>query len=285
MQLADDPVSTKLIWEEIAEVHWHYPVLREKPVATVLMRHGNPRMSNTSGGHVLAAVQFVGAGRTGFLGLDGTWRWRRHGAELFDRFWVQLIRYLAEGRLLGGTKRGMLLTQADQYSLGDTVAVTARLFDTRYEPLRYDQVLAQYSVEGERAEFVLTARRDKPGWFEGHFVPDRTGSYRISLRMARATPGDPLEIVREIRVTRPNIEILRPQMDRAELMTLAGQSHGGRYLEVDEAGELPGLIPDLHAEIPIRSRPTMLWDNWKMLTLLLVLLSVEWGVRKWNRLL
>ena len=67
--------------------------------------------------------------------------------------------------------------------------------------------------------------------------------------------------------------------------SLAEQSHGGRYFEVDEASDLPPLIPDLHEEIPIRSRPRTLWDNWIMLTTLLTLLTLEWGVRKWNRLL
>ncbi len=103
MRQADDAVSTRLIWNEVAEVFWHYPVLREKPAATVLMRHGNPRMRNSFGGHVLAAVQYVGAGRTAFLGMDGTWRWRRYGDALFNRFWVQMVRHLAEGKLLGGT--------------------------------------------------------------------------------------------------------------------------------------------------------------------------------------
>jgi hypothetical protein len=285
MKLADDRVSTKLAWQGVGDIYWHYPVLREKPVATVLMRHGNPRMRNAHGGHVLAAVQFVGAGRTGFLAFDGTWRWRRYGVELFDRFWVQLIRYLAEGKLLGGTKRGMLLTEADQYSLGEAVTVTARLLDSQYKPLRRDQVLARYSVESDKGDFILTSRRDRPGWFEGRFVPDRTGSYRISLNMVQPGSGELTEIAREIRVARPNIEILRPQMDRAELITLAEQSHGGRYFEVDEASELPDLIPDLHEEIPIRSRPRTLWDHWATLVLLLTLLSVEWGVRKWNRLL
>lgn len=285
MKLADDPTSTKLAWQGVGDIYWHYPVLREKPVATVLMRHGHPRMRNSYGAHVLAAVQFVGAGRTGFLAVDGSWRWRRYGVELFDRFWVQLIRYLAEGKLLGGTKRGMLLTEADQYSLGEAVTVTARLFDTQYKPLRRDQVLAQYDLDGEKGDFVLTARRDRPGWFEGRFVPYRTGSYHISLKMVDPKTSDLLEIGREIRVARPNIEILRPQMDRAKLMTLAEQSHGGRYFEVDEAAALPGLIPDLHEEIPIRSRPRTLWDHWITLVVLLTLLSVEWGVRKWNRML
>ncbi len=285
LQVGGDSVSTKLTWQEMGDVYWYYPVLREKAVATVLMRHGHPRMRNSFGGHILAAVQYVGAGRTAFLGFDSTWRWRRRDVDLFNHFWVQMVRYLAEGKLLGGTKRGMLLTESDEFALGEAVTVTARLLDRQYRPLPRDRVLADYEVEAQRGEFELAARRDRPGWFEGRFVPDRTGSYRISLKMPHPSAGDPMEIVREIRVTRPNIEILRPQMDRAELMTLARQSDGGRYFEVDQAAQLPDLIPDLHEEIPIRSRPTTLWDNAMVLTLLLSLLTLEWGLRKWNRLL
>ena len=86
-------------------------------------------------------------------------------------------------------------------------------------------------------------------------------------------------------MSRPNLEILHPQMNKAALITMAEQSNGGRYWEIDEVQALPGVIPDLHEEIPVRSRPTTLWDNWKVLTLLVSLLSVEWAVRKWSRLL
>ncbi len=285
MQLADDTVSTKLLWQEMGNVYWYYPVLREKPVATVLMRHGDPRTRTTSGDRVLAAVQYVGAGRTGFLAFDSTWRWRRYGEERFDRFWVQLIRYLAEGKLLGGTKRGVLLTESDEYALGDAVTVTARLLDSQYKPIRHDEVPARFSVDSDRGDFVLRARRDRPGWFEGLFVPDRIGTYQISVKTPRLSGTDPLELSSVVRVTRPNIEILRPQMGRAELVALAEQSAGGRYFEVDQAAELPDLIPDLHEEIPIRSRPTTLWDNATVLMILVGLLSFEWALRKWNRLL
>ncbi len=81
------------------------------------------------------------------------------------------------------------------------------------------------------------------------------------------------------------MEILRPQMDRASLTALAEQSYGGSYFGVDQLAELAGSILDLHEEIPVRSRPTALWDNWKVLLFLISLLSVEWFVRKWNRLL
>jgi len=285
MRLADDPVATKLLWQGIGDVYWHYPVLHEKPAATVLMRHGNARMRNSYGGHVLAALQFVGAGRTGFIAFDGTWRWRRYGIERFDRFWVQLVRHLAEGKLLGGVKRGMILTDSEEYSLGSAVTVSARLYDRQFKPLKRDQVEARYSVDGESATFSLTSQPDRPGWFEGRFVPDRSGHYLVTLRLPDQLGDDPLEIKREVHVVRPNIEILRPQMDRANLVALAEESQNGRYFEIDEATAVPGLIPDLHEEIAVRSRPTMLWDNWMVLVLLLVLLSVEWGVRKWNRML
>jgi hypothetical protein len=285
MRLADDPVSTKLLWQGIGDVHWHYPVLREKPAATVLMRHGNARMRNSYGGHVLAAVQLVGAGRTGFVAFDGTWRWRRYGVERFDRFWVQLVRHLAEGKLLGGVKRGMMLTDSEEYSLGSAVTVSARLYDRQFKPLKRDRLEARYSIDGETGTFALTSQPDRPGWFEGRFVPDRSGHYQVTLRPPDQLGDDPLEIKREVHVVRPNIEILRPQMDRANLVALAEQSQGGRYFEIDEAGTVPGLIEDLHEEIAVRSRPTMLWDNWIVLVLLLGLLSVEWGVRKWSRML
>ncbi len=285
LRLADDATSTKLLWQDAADVYWHYPVMREKPVATVLLRHGNPRMRNANGGHVLAAVQYVGSGRSGFVGFDGTWRWRRHGPERFDRFWVQMLRYLAEGKLLSGAQRGSIITQSDQFALGEAVNVSARLFDARFEPIRRDEVTARYRVDGGGGEFTLKAQRDQPGWFEGRFVPETTGSYAISVTIQDPGDREPMEVTREIRVSRPNIEVLHPQLDRAKLRALAEGSHGGRYFEVDEMQAVPDLIPDLHEEIPIRSRPRSLWDNGVVLAALLGLLTIEWALRKWNRLL
>jgi hypothetical protein len=282
---------SRAIWLGAAEVYWHYPVLREKPAATVLMRHGDPRLRNSYGGRVLLAAQYVGAGRSAYLGFDGTWRWRKYGQDEFNRFWVQLSRFLAEGRRLGGSRRGTLLVENDEYSPGEVVNVTARLLDARYEPLRADQVTARYVLGDVRGEFMLTPQRDRPGWFDGRVVPDRTGICRLSiaLPMAPSLAGDrnaePNEITREFRVSRPNLEVRRPNMNRDALLTLAEQSYGGRYYEVDEAMQLVDAIPDSHEEVSVRSRPQSLWDRGLTLWILVGLLSLEWGVRKWKHLL
>ena len=285
LQQADDPASTKLAWRGIGGVHWHYPVLRAKPVATVLMVDSDPRNRNAHGAHILSAVQFAGAGRTGFVGFDGTFRWRAQSETLFNRFWVQMVRYLAEGKLFGGAKRGLIVTDSDQFALGEAVTLSARLYDKRFEPLELAEVRASFEIAEHRGELTLTARPGRPGWYEGRFVPDRVGVYRVSVRLTDGPPGEQDEIIKDIRISRPNLEMLRPQADRQALVTLAEQSAGGRYFEVDAAMELPPLIPDLHEEISIRSRPTSLWDNGYMLTLLVGLLAVEWAIRKWRHLL
>lgn len=286
-----DAGAARVIWQGGGELYWHYPVLREKPAATVLMRHADPRMRNSYGGHVLLATQFVGAGRSGFLGFDGTWRWRKFGQDEFNRFWVQLVRFTAEGRRLGGSRRGALLADRDEYSLGDVIQVTARVLDARYEPLRADQVTARFQLDEQHGELTLTPQRDRPGWFEGRMVPDHTGICRITLPLPAAPvtssdrKGDANEITREIRVTRPNLEVRRPNMNRDALMVLAEQSYGGRYYDVDEAMQLADKIPDSHEEFAIRSRPQSLWDRGATLWILVALLSLEWGVRKWKHLL
>ena len=67
LALSDRADENAEVWNSLGGVFWHYPVRREKPVATVLLRHSNPAMHNAYGQHILLATQFVGSGRTGFL--------------------------------------------------------------------------------------------------------------------------------------------------------------------------------------------------------------------------
>ncbi len=118
-------------------------------------------------------------------------------------------------------------------------------------------------------------------------MPPRTGSCQISLPI----PGDDGVTLggevarREIQIERPNLEILKPQLDRAGLQALAEATPGGRYYDVAETAGLAEAIPDRHESTTIRSRPTPLWDDGWVLTLLVGLLALEWTMRKVFRLL
>lgn len=283
--LGDERSDSRATWSQVPGVYWHYPVLREKPVASVLMRHSNPQMRNSYGGHVLAATQFVGSGRSAFLAFDSTWRWRRQGEEVFNGFWVQMLRYLVEGKLLGAKKRATILTEGSTFQLGRTINVTARLFDARFGPLEVDSVTATYRVGSRPKTFTLKRSLDQPGWYEGRFTPAQIGEYEVLLTLPGGGGSAAVTVGHHVEVVRPNIEILNPQMNRAALKMLAERSAGGRYYEIDEADKIPNAILDRHESTTVKSRPVQLWDNKWTLMLLIGLLSVEWAVRKWVRLL
>ncbi len=285
MRLGMDVTEAKQRWSDIEGMYWHYPVMREKPVATVLIRHSNPQMRNSYGGHVLAATQFVGSGRSAFVSFDGTWRWRRYATDLYNQFWVQTMRYLVEGKLLGGKKRATIYTEGESFQLGSTVNVTARLFDARFEPLQADRVDVTQTVGNRTKTFKLKRQLDRPGWYEGRFTPVQTGSYRILLTLPGSGGGEPITATHDVQVVRPNIEIVNPRMDRDALEEIALRSPEGRFYDIDEIDQVVSAIPDRHESTTIKSRPIPLWDRWWTLVLVVGLLSTEWAIRKWVRLL
>lgn len=308
-EAATDPVlrqghnaaDTKLIWSVLGKVFWHYPVRREKPVARALMRHADPRRVNTFGPHVLLATQFVGTGRTAFLGINSTWRWRRFDEKPFNRFWIQMLRYLVEGKLLGGRARGQILTAKDRYDVHESIAVTVRALDEHFDPLvlpELELTVARQSRAGDdgneaAAETLLVGLAPIPGrdgHYAGRFVPNQIGSWRLSLRLPGGVSptGDDRDrsILKEIRVSQSDIELRSPALNRAGLRQFVEAAAGGsHYFDIDQANQAPNLIPDCSRTSVHRERPRPVWDNTIVLSILIGLLTIEWILRKKAKLL
>ncbi|MCG3137193.1 MAG: hypothetical protein HJJLKODD_01036 [Phycisphaerae bacterium] len=266
------------------QVFWHYPVRSEKPAATVLLRHGHPRMRNRYGGHVLAATQFIGAGRSAFIGFDGTWRWRRAGEERFNQFWIQMLRYLAEGRLLGGNGRGRLQSDAPRYDLGQAVTLSAYLTDSEYQPLVTPRQAAEVQSTEQpelHTSLWLAADPARPGWYVGSYQPPAVGEYRVQLNYQASDDTSPITLTHWFETREPNLEIQQPQQNRTALEQLARLSAGGSYLTLDQAITLADKIPDRHESQVSRGVPEPLWDRYSMLLVIVLLLAIEWSLRKW----
>ena len=61
--------SNREILASLPGMYWHFPVTRAKPGATVLARHGDPRMRNAFGRQVLLAMHRYGPGHVGVFGF------------------------------------------------------------------------------------------------------------------------------------------------------------------------------------------------------------------------
>ncbi len=294
MRFYDDPGETRLRWETFPGICWSFPLEEAKPTARVLIEHSDPALRRTEGTRPLLVTGQYGSGRTAFLGIMGTWRWRRPGvnAEFFDRFWMQAVRYLVEGRSLEGKRRGLIEADHFRYELGDSIHVTARLTDAGYRPLDADQVSAALRIGADPpSEIVLTPVPNQPGQFEATLTARKTGRYVLSVELPDGAtdgsgegPAEAPTIETTLAVSLPSVESNKVWLDKVLLRELA-EASGGRYFEVDEVDALAAAVPHRQQNINVQSKPTLLWDTNRVLLVLVVLLSLEWALRKGFKLM
>ncbi|MCX7805903.1 MAG: hypothetical protein N3A38_12035, partial [Planctomycetota bacterium] len=280
-----DPERNRRIWESLPGIFWSAPVTEPKPGATVLAVHGDPRQRVRNRPRPLLTAGFYGPGRVVFMAFDGTWRWRAAGEKYFDRYWIQAVRYLVEGRLMGARKRGIVMTDRDNYSLGERISVTARLSDRHMAPLSVPTVRALVETPGlPQATLDLKAVAGRAGYYEGSFIPSGVGAISISVPLEGDRPGEEMKAAKQVRVEPPRLEFADSRLDKATLRELAGRSGGG-YFEVDEIGRIPDAIPMRRQSAVVAGKPIELWDRWALLLAVAALLTVEWALRKRYRLI
>jgi hypothetical protein len=235
------------------------------------------RNSATGENHPLLVSGYFPQGRTLFIAIDETWRWRYHyGDRYHERFWRNSIRWLALGRLKSGDRRFRLETPRTSYHLDERVSLEARVLDEDFRPSEKPvQEISWAGPDGRPRMLQLSAVPDHPGVFRGALQLDRPGVYRAWIDEA----GERVATV-DFEVTLPSRETANPAPDPDAMRGLAAAT-GGRAVPLarmaDLAEEFPG---DEQRREPISSRLDDAWDRWATLIAALGLLSLEWILRK-----
>jgi hypothetical protein len=289
MRFYPDEERSARRWETLPGVYWSFPAEAAKPAARVLIEHSDPTLRGPEGSRPLLVTGQYGSGRTVYIGFNGTWRWRRVGpnAEFFRRFWIQTTRYLVEGRSLEGRRRGILETDRDTYDLGDRVRITAQLKDATYRPLLREEVQAVHQAgDGQPETAVLKPVPQQPGQFETTLTARQTGFHTLTALLEDDTSAAPAKITVQFAVRLPSAEMGEVWLNEPLLKRLADAT-GGRYYRVDQLDQLVSAVPDRVQTVLVPGKPILLWDalRWPLLLLLAGLLTIEWGVRKWFKLL
>jgi len=175
-RFGSDPRRVReLVWDRLPPFYWFFPVLKAKPGATVLAVHGDPgEVVEPYGPRPIIAVQRYGGGNVLFSAADETHRWRDVAEPIFDRFWVQTVRFLLEGRHSGKRRRFRIYLDREIAGLGDAVQITAQVFTESYGPLeagnvevKIRHVSADTEGDGEDEIVELSAIPGKDGHFSG----------------------------------------------------------------------------------------------------------------------
>lgn len=284
LSLSDDPDTSRKLWAALPGIWWHLPVLREKPVAVVLMRHADPAYRTRYGPAVLLALQPFGSGQTAFMGFDTTWRWRSVNEAAFNRFWIRVIRHLVQSRRRGGSKRGLITVERDRVAIGESFKIEARVLDATFAPWHESSVeLLIETSGGKETTRTLRAVPGRDGWFSGHATLREAGLAVMRVALPSGVE-QPEFLTRRIRVAAPDRE-MRELRQRVDLLKELAERTGGAYSPIEQANDLPDRIDNASQVKVIRGADIELWDRTWVLLLLVTLLSVEWAVRRRNHLL
>lgn len=285
-----EPAENEQRWASLPGIYWSFPALAAKPTARVLMERGE--QPGADGNIPLIASGRYGAGTVLYLGFPGTWRWRPAGlqAQFFDRFWIQVVRYLVENRSLQGSRRGFIDTDRTEYELGDRIALIGRVLTAQFQPSTEQSLQATITNQnGRRQKVAMQLLPGGDGQYEGNVVASRTGNFSATIELGKGEADEKWIEPVSYRVVPPKVESGTYWLNEKLLKEIAEQS-GGRYFNLSQIDLLPDVLPSRVQRVTFKSPAKPLWDwnrylRYLAFALPVLLLGCEWALRKWYKLL
>jgi hypothetical protein len=272
LRLYDEPGRNANAWSHMPAYFWCAAVVRPSPGATVLAT--NPSIEDRFGKMPLVAYHYAGRGKVMFIGTDSTWLWRQNvGDRFFYKFWGQTVRFVARRDEKEGQK-SWIEVRPLRAQVGEQVEVELMAFAADGSPRAEPKVAVSISGAGESQTLDLEIDSVTKGRFTGRFVPKAEGAYKIGFDPG----GGQAAVSAEVNVSIAPEELRRPNLDRPALELLASHT-GGQVVEVGNLASIPERLSGDVKLIELH-REESIWDNWFVLSLLVLIYSVDVGIRR-----
>lgn len=212
----------------------------------------------------------------------GIWRWRLMAQRnpqterMLSTFLSNSIRWLTTR---DDNRPVKVEPTKNAFTQGEPIEFSAQVYDASANPIENAQV--KVTAKGAGGEFETTLRSIGNGRYEG--TMDGVGEGDYAFRAAASLDGQSLgEDKGRFTVGELNLEFQDTRMNVQLLRQLAARS-GGRYFSPSEIADLPNALRAEKSFVPREIQQAQsfeLW-NWKyMLALVVLLLAIEWFVRK-----
>ena len=282
LMLADTPEESVDVWQKkLPGFHWLYPVKKLRPAAVPLIV--NPRAKLGDQPMPILTTHYFGKGQVVFMASDETWRWRwNYQDKYFVRFWGQVIYQLGLPSLMGeSARRAQVALESSQATLGTKGAVFVRLLNKDHTPRIEKQIEAQLihldakdSKERSQKLMLYPIAKDRPGEYSALLVHDRPGAFELKV-------NNPEPYTYSFRVDPPKGHELEDiGMAEKALREMARMS-GGQFSREEDLYRLPDDIPP--RTVAYRDRQDVMLFPLGLL-LFIVLITMEWLVRKFSNL-
>lgn len=298
MNFGTTPEETLKIWtSKFPMLYGFNRVDRAKPGATVLAL--NPVYSTPFGPGILLAVQEIGKGRSLAFTSDTTRNWgkdfetlwgepKRPGSTLSERnndqryyrqFWVNAIRWLANGKM-GRTNNPVTLELAQSYcSPSESVAARVKVRDSEMREISNAEVLLTIP-NSAGTNTTLRARYDASARaYLADLRPNQSGNFVVSA-VARQS-GVELGADRQLLVAEGTDIEMADLKARPEFMAkLARETKGESFSLGKGTGSPAGYVFASAPEPKVEFRREHLWDKTLWMSAILGLIALEWTIRR-----
>ncbi len=269
LRLSDSPSANATLWPTLPKVNWHANV-EPLPAAISLAKAQQPAL----------IFRQVGAGAVLYLGTDELWRWRFQVADLYhQRLWMQLGAWIAAPPFQIDQKKLSVGTDRLRYSPGEASEIRVRVRNDKGDIITDAQPRAYLLRDGnEVATLQLEADATHVGVYRALTPPLKAGTYEIAVAESPSAPRSDARLSLHVSDL-GNPEWATLTMNRPLLEAMATNS-GGRFLREEQAAtELPNLLQTLDRKQVI-TQETILWSSWWWFGAAILLLTIEWLMRK-----
>lgn len=264
------------VWNRAPPLYWLARVSKLRPGARVLLQADRDIGGAESAPIVIS--QLAGSGQVWLQLTDETFRLRAadFDANLYERYWLQLVRALSQGRQVSGGDEAELDIEGQQFSQGTAIPFSVLLGSELAAAAGGQVQIAVTDSKGKSTTFQGAAEAAGRG-YAGLIQGLSPGNYRAVLASPLG-PADPPSDT--FTITATDQELTETTVDLPALERLAAAT-GGQVLEVGESlGRLPDLLPKGRA-VRIRAlEPLIVWNHWFVCCLLFSLLSLQWILRR-----
>jgi hypothetical protein len=272
------------LWNHLPPIYRRTGMYRARPEATVL---ATSVVQNVPTREPILLTRSMARQKSVAVMGYGLWRWRllAQGDNATEHFLEEFVRSAIQWLTTpDDTRRFKVITTKESFAEGESVEFTGQLYNASAQPIDDARIRVLVQKGDQVAEASL--RSDGHGRYEGKIEGLEGGdySYNASAEWRGAMLGKDGgkfsvgEIDLEFRDVRMNIELLRQLALRT----------GGQYFNPAELSRLDSTVRAQASFAPreVRSITDLELWHWKyLLSMMVLLFSAEWLLRKWHGML
>jgi len=270
-------LADNTVWDKLPPINRLNGVFNLKPESILL---ANSKIRGVPTNTPLIVAKSFGAQRSMIVLAQDIWKWKLQfpddKSNFFDRFIISSTKWLIKN---DKQKNFIIRTSKKSYSTGEPIEIFAELYDQSFNPISDAEIKINISKKNFGKELILTPIQN--GIYKtitdileaGDFIINGVAS--INNRSIKSGPV-------KFNIGDMEIEAIESRMNINLLSNLAINS-GGKFFPIEEQNKIIDEIIELQKEENkdnVSIDEYLLWSNYWILSIIILLFTVEWFYRK-----